>query len=256
MSEVISIIMPLYNSEKYIDYTIESILNQTYTNWRLYIIDDCSEDKSVDIVNKFLKKDKRISLIQNDSNLGQAYSRNRGIEQCEGEYIVFIDSDDLWYNNFLERQLSFINSKNCNVVFSSFDRYDEELNKSYGRLKIPESVTYKDLLLDNSLSCLTTMYNCKNIGKLYFNTQYKHEDHIYWIDLLKLSNETAYGNDESLAIYRIRKSSESRNKIKAAIWKWKIYRNYLKFNLLKCSYYYINYIYRGIMKNKKFIIVK
>lgn len=249
----IAIIMPAYNAEKYIEQTINSVLMQTYKNWKLYIIDDNSVDDTVKLINRYIKDDSRIELLKLDRNVGQAKARNIGIDKCNERYLTFLDSDDIWNNNFLENQLRFMNKNNYELVFSAFERRSEDLSECYGYLDVPEKIEYKDLLKNNYLSCLTTIIDTKRIGKIYFEEGYKHEDHIMWIKILKDYIKYAYGNNEVLAIYRIRKGSTSRNKIRAAKWKWNIYRKYLKFNIAKTIYYYFHYAYRGIVKNIKFI---
>lgn len=248
--------MPAYNSEQYIAETINSVLEQTYKNWRLYVIDDKSEDNTLEIVKKYIEIDSRITLISLNCNKGQAHARNIGIKNSKGRYLTFLDSDDIWNKYFIEKQLNIMKQNSYELIFSAFERRNEDLSKSYGVLEVPKKVEYKDLLKNNYLSCLTTIIDTKRIGKIFFEEGYKHEDHILWIKLLKDYIDYGYGNHEVLAIYRIRTGSTSRNKIKAAKWKWDIYRGYLKLNIFKCVYYYGHYAYMGVIKNLKFIVAK
>lgn len=251
--ERVSIIMPAYNSEKYIEETINSVINQTFRDWVLYVIDDKSTDNTLKIVEKISENDKRIVIIKLCENSGQAHARNQGIKMSKGRYITFLDSDDLWDELFLEEQIKFMESNSYEMVFSAFERKNQDLSISYGILEVPYKVNYEGLLKNNYLSCLSTVIDTNRIGKIYFEENYKHEDHIMWIKILKDYIEYAYGNQNVLATYRIRSGSTSRNKFRAAIWKWTIYRNYLKLNIFKSLYYYLYYVYNGIRKNKKFI---
>lgn len=250
---LVSIITPMYNSEKYILETYESIKNQSYTNWEWIVIDDCSNDKSYEIVLQLKKEDSRIQLLKNRFNLKAAGSRNRGLDLAKGEYISFIDSDDIWYVNFLEKQLKILTQKKCNIVFSSYKRKNENLSRDFGDYIVPEIVTYKDLLKTNYLSCLTVLYR-KSIykNKRFIEGLKMHEDYVFWLELLEIE-KIARGNREVLAIYRIRSNSTSRNKINNLFYMFYIFRNIRKEKILKSLFYLVNYIVYGIKKNKKII---
>lgn len=254
MEELVSIVMPAYNSSLFIEESINSVISQKYCNWELIIIDDNSEDDTVKIIKNKFNSESRIKLIQLNHNKGQAYARNIGISNSKGKYLTFIDSDDLWNENFLIKMINFMKINNFNMAYSSFDRMNENLNKSFGVLHCKKEVSFYDLLKNNYLSCLTTVINIDKVGKIYFEEEYMHEDHIFWMKILKDKVNLAIGLDENLAIYRIRKNSTSRNKIKAAKWKWIIYRKYLKFSFYKSIYYYLHYLFWGLNKNIKFII--
>lgn len=254
--EIVSIIMPAYNSEKYVLETLHSVLEQSFKDWVLYIVDDKSNDNTLNLITGFSKGDRRIVIIPLEKNHGQAYARNKAIKAARGKYIVFLDSDDIWNEKFLENQINFIEEKNCSIAFSAFERKNENLSISYGILQVPDKVDYKALLKDNYLSCLSTIIDISKIGKVYFEEGCKHEDHLMWLKLLRDNVEYAYGNNEVLAIYRIRNGSTSRNKFNAATWKWNIYRCYLKLNIWKSSYYFLHYTINGVKKNLKFIFQK
>lgn len=128
MENLVSIIMPLYNGEKFIEITLESVLKQTYKNWELLITNDGSKDNSPKIAEKYAEKDERIKLF-NQINKGSAAARNNSLREAKGKYIVFLDSDDIWENNFLEEQIKFLKEKNASLVFSSYRRINEEGKK-------------------------------------------------------------------------------------------------------------------------------
>lgn len=251
MNKMVSIITPVFNSEKYITETIESVLNQTYKNFELILIDNQSQDNSVEIISKFQEKDSRIKLIKLDKNYGPAKARNSGIESANGDYISFLDSDDVLYKNYLKKQIKFMEEKKAAIVYSSFKRKSEDMKQDLGDFKVKYEVTYNNLLRKNYLSCLSTMIDISKIGKFYFKEGVNSEDHLYWLELLKENNLKAIGNTEVLAIYRIRKNLLSRNKFKAAQWKWEIYRRHLKLGLIKSSFLFIMYAVNGVISNYK-----
>lgn len=248
IENLVSIITPMYNSEKYILDTYNSIKNQTYKNWEWIIIDDNSQDKSYKKALKLTENDSRIKLIKNEINLKAAKTRNKGLDIAKGEYITFIDSDDLWNNNFLEKQIYLIKEKKCNVVFASYQRKSENLKEFLGNYIVPECINYKDLLKTNYMSCLTVVYKKEKFNKLRFNEKLKmHEDYVLWLDLLKVG--IAYSNQEILATYRIRRGSVSRNKFKNLLYMWYIFKKVINLSTIKAIYYLGNYIYYGLKKN-------
>ena len=250
IKDLVSIITPMYNSEKYILATYKSIKNQTYKNWEWIVIDDNSKDKSYEKIFKLAKKDSRIKVIKNETNLRAAKTRNKGLDIARGEYITFIDSDDLWNNNFLEKQIYLMKEKKCNVVFASYQRKSEDLKEFLGNYIVPLKATYADLLKTNHMSCLTVVYKKEKFNKLRFNEKLKmHEDYIMWLNLLK--ENIAYANQEVLAIYRVRKGSVSRNKFKNLTYMYFVFRKIIKLNIVSTFYYLCNYIYFGLNKNKK-----
>lgn len=255
MNEMVSIITPVFNSEKYIEETIKSVLNQTYKDFELILIDNHSQDKSLDIIKKFQEYDDRIKLIRLDKNYGPAKARNCGIENAKGNYISFLDSDDLLYENYLEKQIQFLKQQKASIVYSSFKRKTEDLSEDLGNFKVKYEVTYNNLLKKNYLSCLTTIIDISKVGKFYFKEGVNSEDHLYWLELLKEKKIKAIGNREVLAIYRIRKNSLSRNKFKAAQWKWEIYTKHLNLGLIESSLLFFIYAINGVISNYKFLNV-
>lgn len=250
---LVSIITPAYNSEKYIEETYRSIKNQTYENWEWLVIDDCSKDNTFEILKKLSEEDLRIKVYKNDTNLRAAGSRNRGLDNYSGEFITFIDSDDLWNGNFLEEQLKFMNLNNSEVVFSSYERVSENLVDSYGSYVVPSRIELKDLLKTNHMSCLTTVYRAEKLGDLRFRNGLKmHEDYVMWLDFLERV-KIACGNKSIMAKYRIREGSTSRNKIENLKYMFSIYRNIKKYSFFKTFIYMINYIYYGLKKNRQLL---
>lgn len=242
---LISIITPLYNCEHLISFTIESILSQTYTNWELIIIDDNSTDNSFFVANSY--NDKRISVYKNELNKGVAYTRNLGLEKSKGNFICFLDSDDYWDSKKLELQLNHILKLDEPAILTcAYQKVDYNGNLVGNIINMPNRVVYKDLLKTNSIPCLTVLFSA-SLGKKFKFREIGHEDYVFWLDVLK-DGHVVHTINNCLAYYRIGNSSLSSNKIKAASFQWKIYRNYLKFSFLKSIYYFIHYFIFGLKK--------
>ena len=245
---LVSIIMPLYNCERFVLSSIESVLKQTYKNWELIIVDDCSTDNSFTIVEEYIKDESRIILCQMGKNSGAAATRNYAIEMAAGQYIGFLDSDDLWSADKLEQQIAFMQENRSLLCFTGYQWMNEEGKVLKSTIQVPEHVEYKQLLKQNIIGCLTVMYDSSKIGKFYFDTSLdKHEDYQYWLEILKTVHH-ADGLDQSLAYYCIRENSLSSNKFVAASYVWKILRKYQKIPFGKAVYYFSIYVARSVIK--------
>jgi teichuronic acid biosynthesis glycosyltransferase TuaG len=243
---LISIITPNYNSEKFITDTIESVINQTYENWELIIVDDYSKDQSIDIIKQYSDKDPRIQLIKLENNSGPGICRNKGISKASGKYLTFIDSDDLWLENFLEISMKHIIHSN-GFVFASYHRYDENLEPKYKDFIVPKSVTYSDILKTNSISCLTAFIDIEKLGKFYMPDVRYRQDMGLWLQYLK-KIKTAKGIECPLAIYRIRANSHSRNKFQLIKPQWHFYRKVENLSVGLTIYYIIFWMINGLKK--------
>lgn len=251
--KMVSVIIPLYNSEKYIETTIESVINQTYKNWELLIIDDNSKDNGVVIVKEYIKKDSRIKLLVNSQNMGAAKTRNYGIKEAKGEYIAFLDSDDLWNCDKLEKQINFMEKNNYSVTYTGFKKvFIDTPQKGEYISKHKESLSYKELLKANWLSTFTVIYNQEILGKKYFPDIRAGQDYGLWLDLAK-ENGKIYGMDEILGTYRVHVGSLSSNKIRRIKLLWKLYREYNKLSILdSIRYLFTSTIYSQLgLKAKK-----
>jgi len=243
----VSIITPSYNSLEYITMTIDSVLAQIYTNWEMIIVDDVSTDGSDKIIEQYIKRDKRVKLIRLKENLGPALARNRAIREATGRYIAFLDADDLWFPEKLEKQLNFMKKHKLSLVYSSYETIDEDGLKINMRIA-KEYIGYVDMLKSNHIGNLTAIYDSKLIGKIYMDDM-GHEDYILWLKILKRIGHTR-GIVEPLAQYRILSTSISSNKIKTLKWQWRIYRKIEKLDILKSSYYFAWYAYYALMKRR------
>lgn len=247
MEPLCSVVIPLYNRENYIEKTIKSVLNQSFKDFELIIVDDCSTDRSYQIAKEFAEQDPRIVLKGNKVNKGVADSRNFGIETAAGKYIALLDSDDVWLENKLEAQIDHIQKTGCRLVYCSYGYFDREGNRIGDSFQVPETVNLDQLLKRNVISCSTALGEKELFLNNKFDKRYFHEDLVAWISMLKECG-TACGLTEELAELTIMRGSKSGNKMNAAKERWKIYREYLKMNLPSALYYFMNYTYFSLVK--------
>ncbi|WP_311749506.1 glycosyltransferase family 2 protein [Proteus terrae] len=239
---LVSVIMPCFDSELYLADSIKSVLNQTYQNFELIIIDDNSKDSTLKIANSF--NDDRITIISFTENKGAGAARNKGIELAKGRFIAFLDSDDLWNKQKLEIQVEFMLKNNYHLTYSYYQCFNK--NGISNTKTPPLSISYKKLLYCNVIGCLTAVYDIHMIGKQYMPIIRKRQDMGLWLKILKNYGD-AYCIPRILAYYRT-DSGMTKNKLNAALYQWKFYRYELKFNLMKSLYYFIGYTYNGVFK--------
>lgn len=208
---MVSIITPNYNCGKFIAQTIESAINQTYRDWEMIIVDDCSSDNSLQIAQEYAQKDNRIKVFENEKNLGAALTRNRAIEISKGEYLAFLDSDDIWNVDKLEKQLKFMQENDCDFAFSEYIEIDEQNQELHRKIKVCKTLTYNKMLRHSWPGCLTVIYKQDLNNKIYIPDVKKNNDRALFLKVLK-NCKKAMGQKEVLAKYRIRKGSISRNK--------------------------------------------
>jgi len=247
--ELVTIVTANYNAATFISQTIESVLAQEYAHWEMIIVDDVSTDSSIEIIQNYIHQDSRIRLIQLKENSGPAVARNTAIKQAQGRYIAFLDSDDVWTSNKLAVQIKFMQDENVSFSYASYDLIDEE-NNDQGEFLVEGQVKYTDLLKTCNIGCLTAVYDTKILGKVEMPLILRRQDFGLWLRLLK-KVDFAYAIEEKLGVYRLRKSSISSNKRKAASYQWKIYREIEKLNIFSSLYYFINYALNGFLKYKK-----
>jgi teichuronic acid biosynthesis glycosyltransferase TuaG len=231
-SGLVSVIMPAYNSEAFISEAINSVISQTYKNWELLIIDDASTDSTRNIIQQFSEKDYRIHIFENATNLGTHQTRNKGIKAAQGEFIAFLDADDQWKPQKLEKQLKILSEDNLSACFSSYELISENgesLNKKIEALPV---LTYEKLLKANYVGNLTGIYNAKLLGKIYSPEIRKRQDWALWLKVIEEGGSMT-GIRESLAIYRLRKNSISQNKLEMLKYNFKVYHKILGFGFLQ-----------------------
>ncbi|MGY5393441.1 glycosyltransferase family 2 protein [Acinetobacter sp. NigerLNRRAM0016] len=244
----VSIITPSYNSAEFIEKTINSVLLQTYTNWEMLIIDDCSTDDSIGLIQSYIDKDARIKLIQLQKNSGAAVARNKGIQNAQGRFIAFLDSDDSWCYDKLEKQVHFMLENGYAFTYTAYHKVNE-LGENIGNMYIPDKVNYHQLLKTCIIGCLTAMYDVHKLGKMDFPLIRKRQDFALWLKILRYE-PFAYGLQEDLASYTVRSDSISANKFKAAQYNWYLYRKIENLSLFLSSYYFLHYAVRGVLRNK------
>ena len=248
IESLVSVITPCYNGSKYIAETIESVMKQTYPNWEMLVIDDGSTDDSAKIVQKYAEKDARIHLIYQE-NEGSASARNHGIRLAKGQYIAFLDADDLWEPEFLERQIAFMRQTNALCVFCSYRHIDEKSREIGHPTIAKQEVSIRDMKVRNQIGCLTGLYDTARHGKVYLRTELKsiRDDYAYWYDIVSLENR-ACGNPEILARYRVSKSGITANKLKLLLPQYRFYRNCLNENVPEAVLNVIRWGISGILK--------
>lgn len=244
---LVSVITPCYNAGKYISQTIESVISQTFKDWEMLIIDDCSTDDSEAIIKKYCLKDSRIKYFRTDSNSGSpALPRNLGIEHAQGKYISFLDSDDIWFPRKLEEQLNFLIKKNYQIVYSDGNMIDMD-GKSVKIMNKLSTVDYTTTLYRCELSCSSVLLTKSIIGSLRFEQTAK-EDLVFWLKLLKERKITAHNTQHIHYCYRLLPNSRSRNKKSIVISQWYIYRKIEKLNVILSLYYMNRYIISSFKK--------
>ena len=244
----VSIITPCYNSSKFLQQTIDSVLNQTFTDLEWLITDDKSTDNSVEIIRKV--NDERIKLTVAEKNGGAGHARNLSLEKATGRFITFLDADDFWEPNFLEEMVSFMKKENAELAYSNYSRCDENLIPKIEDFKADKNVTFNNLLKTCRLSLLSSMYDSQRVGKEFFPEGSKREDHVMWLNLLK---KIPVGKPlpKTMAKYRMHASSISRKKTNIMLDQYLVYKDYMKFSTLKSMYYTANWAFNGFMKYSK-----
>lgn len=247
---LVSIVMPTYNCADYIGVTLQSVLAQTYEMWELIIIDDVSTDHTKKVVEEFAEQDKRIRYVKLEKNSGAAVARNRGIEEARGDYIAFLDSDDLWKKDKLEKQVRFMQEHQYAFTFTSYDLIDEVGNKLNKCVEVPEKIDYDTLLYNTPIFTSAVMYDKKQLNDVRMPMLKRGQDVATWLQMLK-KVPYAYGIKESLVFYRIRENSLSTGIMTKLKRRWKIYREIEKLPFMKASRFYIKYLFCVIRKRKR-----
>ncbi len=249
MKELVSIITPSYNSEEFIEETIDCVLNQTYENWEWLITDDLSRDNTVAIVQKY--RDPRIKLQVLEQNGGAGNARNKSLERAQGRYIAFLDSDDLWQPEYLETMVSYMEEYNAELVYCNYSRCDEHTMQPVLKdFQADKIVTFSNLLKTCRLAPVSTMYDTKRTGKFFFPVKSKREDHVMWLNLLK-EIPRGYPLQKTLAKYRMRQNSVSRKKKNIIRDQYLVYKDFMGFSTAKSLYYTANWALNGFLKYSK-----
>ncbi len=245
-NSLVSVIMPAYNCEKYIVQAVNSVLSQTYSNLELVVVDDGSHDNTAKIVDGLSKSDLRIRLYINNANMGVSAARNRGISLAAGDWIAFLDSDDMWEKTKIEKQMIYANEMNAQFLFTGVSYINENGEHYNGTFEVPDRVTYKQLLKQNVIACSSVL-----IRKYFFNTikmerDEMHEDYASWLRVLKTGG-CAYGINEPLLYYRISRNSKSGRKLRTIKMTYSVYR-FIGVNPVGSAYFMMSHILRSVKK--------
>lgn len=246
----VSIITPSYNSKKFIKDTIESVKLQTYKNWEMIIVDDCSTDDSVNYIKALIKNENRVKLIALNKNVGAAEARNKALEIAQGEYIAFLDSDDIWMNNKLEKQLKFMEDNGYSFTFTAYQPFSEDGLENYKIINVPTELDYVQYCKNTIIGCLTVVINKNEVGDFRMPNIRSSHDMALWLLIMKRGFK-AYGLNENLAKYRLVGSSNTANKTKAAKDVWRVYRKIENIPYYKSIWYFLNYANNAIKKRKQ-----
>ena len=246
-NELVSIVTPVYNAEKYLEETVKSVQAQTYENWELFLIDDGSKDDSLKIAKKLAKSDKRINVISID-NSGAAFARNIGISKASGRYLCFIDADDLWMNDKLEKQVAFMKEKDCAFSFTGYVFGDENAKPTDKVVYIPTSINYKQALKNTTIWTSTVMFDMTKLNKNdVMMPEIASEDTATWWNILK-KIDCAEGLNEVLSIYRRSGKTLSSNKFVAIKRIWNLYRSHEKLGIVKSSTNFVGYAINAVKR--------
>ncbi|SKB50854.1 hypothetical protein SAMN05660776_1506 [Salegentibacter holothuriorum] len=249
-NSLVSVIMPAFNAENFIEIAVESVISQTYSNWELFIIDDASTDATFSKAEKLAKQDSRIKILQNQKNSGTGVSRNKGIKAAQGDFIAFLDADDQWKPKKLQIQLQTMQEQDVSVCFSSYLQIDESGTSRNEIIEALPTLTYQKLLKSNYLGNLTGIYSVKKLGKIYAPQIRKRQDWAFWLEAVKKGGP-AIGIQQCLAKYRVRKGSISRNKLELLKYNFNIYYKILGFSFIKSIGYMLIFLKEHFLVKKK-----
>ena len=244
---LVSIIMPSFNAEQFIAESIESVLNQTYSNWELVITDDCSTDRTPEIVQSYCKKDSRIDFAIAKQHAGIAGTRNQCLSRAKGRFVAFLDNDDLWYSEKLEKQVCFMLENNYPFIYSEYELLNEDGSPKGKIIKTAGVINYDKYLKNTIIGSGTIMLDQDKTGKLYMPNNATSDDMALWCKILK-DGHHAYPMKEVLMKYRVRSNSASANKLKAAKDVWLVYRKQEKLPFFYALTCFCCYAFNAIIK--------
>lgn len=247
---LVSIITPSWNVDRLIGETIASVQAQTFADWELLIADDCSTDSTAAVIESHAASDPRIKLIRQPRNGGPALARQAAIEQAQGRFIAFLDSDDLWLPAKLERQIAFAREHRAALSFTAFRRINEDGSVTGRLISVPASLTYDQLLRNTAIATLTALVDRDIAGPIAMKNE-GYDDFCLWLSILK-PGHVAWGLNEDLARYRVRGVSVSSRPLRSAGWVWHIYRNVERLSLVKSAWCFAHWGARAWLKRREF----
>lgn len=245
---MISVVIPAYNAEKTLVESVHTAQHQTVTDLEILLVDDCSQDGTAAVAHTLAQGDPRIRVLRNPRNLGVAASRNNAIKQAAGDYIAFLDADDLWLPDKLEQQLDLMQRAALDLCYTGYSFIDENGVQMRSPYNVPDSVDLQTMLRENVIGCSTAVFRREAIGKIRMRPEYAHEDYVFWLELLNAGCR-AGGINRPLMQYRVSPQGRSGNKPKAALGRWQIYRQFLQMGRLRSAWWFTQYSFRGIRKH-------
>ncbi len=250
MDKLVSIIVPVYNVEGFISETMESVVNQTYPCWELLLVEDGSSDGTAAVIEEYVsqRKEERIRLIRQPSNMGAARARNRGLQEARGRYIAYLDADDLWMPRKLELQLAFMESRGAAFAFTGYEFADENARGTGKVVRVPQTLSYRQALSNTTIFTTTVMFDTEKISReLLEMPVIKSEDTALWWKVLR-NGYTAWGLDENLALYRRAGKTLSSNKLEAIRRIWKLYRDAEGLGVLRSAWHFCFWAVRAVKR--------
>lgn len=245
---LISIVTPVYNAERFISETIQAVQAQEYSNWELLLVNDKSTDSSQSIIEQFASEDSRIKVINLTENSGAAVARNTGIAAAQGQYLAFVDSDDVWDKDKLIRQISFMQKGDIAFSYTDFRLVDERGNVLKEKANVPISLDYTGLLKNTAIACSTVMIDRNIIGDFRMPLVRKGQDTATWLQIMRETGISAFGITLPLNSYRQVAGSISSDRVGALKRTWNTYYNLEKLPLPKASYYFASYVMNAILR--------
>lgn len=247
---LVSIIVPAYKAAAYIDRTIESVVAQTYPHWEMLIADDCSPDDTRGVVARWSQRDPRVRLIALERNGGPAAARNAALQRAGGRWIAFLDSDDMWLPDKLQRCLSHAQANRAALVYTGYRRISQDGSRVGGYIGVPRTLSYARLLGNTAIATSTVLVDRGIAGDVRMAPVF-YDDFVCWLSILKRGH-VAHGLDEDLMRYRVMAQSVSRNKGRSAREVWKTYRQVERLNPLAASWYFSRYVFNALRKYQRF----
>jgi teichuronic acid biosynthesis glycosyltransferase TuaG len=246
----VSIITPAYNAARFVGKAIESVRRQTYSQWEMLVIDDCSLDDTREVIRFFARTDSRIKLIEQPMNGGPARARQAGLIAASGRYIAFLDSDDLWLPSKLERQVAFMRERDAAISFTEFCRISADGGRVGKRIRVPERLGYHQLLRNTAIATSTVVVDREKTGPFSMTVTY-YDDFVLWLELLR-RGFSAHGLQEDLMRYRVASGSWSRNKLRSALWVWRTYQQVEKLSVPYSAWCFAGYLWNAVSKYRSF----
>ncbi len=250
-SGTVSIIIPVYHLEKYIEQTMQCVLDQTYTDWELLMVEDNSDDRSGEIIEEFIRAHDlsgKARLIHLTDDFGAAAARNRGVRESKGRYIAYLDGDDVWRKDKLEKQLAFMHENDAAFTFSGYEFANADAVGTGKVVRVKKEFTYKQALKNTTIFTSTVMFDTEKIPReKLMMPKVKSEDTALWWNILR-EGVTAYGLDENLVLYRRPGKSLSSNKLEAIRRIWMLYRRNEHFNIFKSAYYFVFWAFTAVWR--------